>query len=58
VGILTKERGVDIVVIDMPLLDARRDKDLMGSYIADLVLKILSFVAHSERDFVRKRQAK
>jgi DNA invertase Pin-like site-specific DNA recombinase len=55
--ILTKERGVDIAVIDMPLLDTRNGKDLMGTFIADLVLQILSFVAHSERDNIRKRQA-
>ena len=54
--ILTKERGVDIVVIDMPLLDTRRDKDLMGTFIADLVLQILSFVAHNERENIRTRQ--
>jgi DNA invertase Pin-like site-specific DNA recombinase len=55
--ILTKERGADIAVIDMPLLDTRLNKDLMGTFIADLVLQILSFVAHSERDNIRKRQA-
>jgi DNA invertase Pin-like site-specific DNA recombinase len=55
--ILTKERGIDIAVIDMPLLDTRKDKDLMGTFIADLVLQILSFVAHSERESIRKRQA-
>jgi DNA invertase Pin-like site-specific DNA recombinase len=55
--ILTKERGVDIAVIDMPLLDTRLNKDLMGTFIADLVLQILSFVAHSERDNIRQRQA-
>jgi DNA invertase Pin-like site-specific DNA recombinase len=55
--ILAKERGADIAVIDMPLLDTRRDKDLMGTFIADLVLQILSFVAHSERESIRKRQA-
>ena len=55
--ILTKERGVDIAVIDMPLLDTRLNKDLMGTFIADLVLQILSFVAHSERDSIKKRQA-
>ena len=55
--ILTKERGVDIAVIDLPLLDTRLNKDLMGTFIADLVLQILSFVAHSERDSIRKRQA-
>ncbi len=55
--VLTKERGVDIVVLDMPLLDTRNGKDLMGTFIADLVLQILSFVAHSERDNIKKRQA-
>jgi len=54
---LTKEHGVDIAVIDMPLLDTRNGKDLMGTFIADIVLQILSFVAHSERDTIRKRQA-
>lgn len=44
---LTKEIGIDIVVIDMPLLDTRQGKDLMGTFIADLVLQILSFVAQS-----------
>ena len=55
--ILTKERGVDIAVIDMPLLDTRQCKDLMGTFIADLVLQILSFVAQSERENIKKRQA-
>jgi DNA invertase Pin-like site-specific DNA recombinase len=55
--ILTKEKGVDIVVIDMPLLDTRLNKDLMGTFIADLVLQILSFVAQSERESIHKRQA-
>ncbi|MDR0616984.1 MAG: recombinase family protein [Synergistaceae bacterium] len=55
--ILTKERGIDIAVIDMPLLDTRRGKDLMGTFIADLVLQILSFVAQNERENIRKRQA-
>ena len=54
--ILTKEKGVDIVVIDMPLLDTRQGKDLMGTFIADLVLQILSFVAQSEREKIRERQ--
>lgn len=45
---LTKEIGIDIVVIDMPLLDTRQGKDLMGTFIADLVLQILSFVAQSD----------
>lgn len=55
--ILTKERGADIVVLDMPLLDTRCGKDLMGTFIADLVLQILSFVAQSERESIKKRQA-
>jgi len=55
--ILTKERRVDIVVIDMPLLDTRRDKDLLGTLIADLVLSLISFVAQSERENIRQRQA-
>ncbi len=55
--ILTKDIGVDICVIDMPLLDTRNGKDLMGTFIADLVLQILSFVAQSERENIRKRQA-
>ena len=54
---LTKERGVDIVVIDMPLLDTRTYKDIMGTFISDLVLQILSFVAHSERIAIKQRQA-
>ena len=55
--ILTKEKDVDICVIDMPLLDTRSGKDLMGTFIADLVLQILSFVAQSERENIRRRQA-
>jgi DNA invertase Pin-like site-specific DNA recombinase len=55
--ILTKEKGISIAVIDMPLLDTRNGKDLIGTFIADLVLQILSFVAHNERDNIRKRQA-
>ena len=54
--VLTKEIGADICVIDMPLLDTRNGKDLMGTFIADLVLQILSFVAESERDSIRRRQ--
>ena len=54
---LTKEIGVDICVIDMPLLDTRNGKDLLGTFIADLVLQILSFVAQNERDNIRQRQA-
>ena len=55
--VLTKEIGIDICVLDMPLLDTRNGKDLMGTFIADLVLQILSFVAQSERENIRKRQA-
>lgn len=53
---LTKEIGIDICVIDMPLLDTRNGKDLMGAFIADLVLQILSFAAENERENIRKRQ--
>ena len=55
--ILTKEKGVDIVVLDMPLLDTRRGKDLMGTFLSDIVLQLLSFVAQNERENIRKRQA-
>ena len=55
--ILTKKKNVDICVIDMPLLDTRQGKDLMGTFIADLVLQILSFVAQNEREYIRKRQS-
>lgn len=54
---LTEEKGIDICVVDMPLLDTRRYKDLLGTFISDLVLQVLSFVAESERDNIRKRQA-
>jgi DNA invertase Pin-like site-specific DNA recombinase len=54
--LLTKEKGVDIVVLDMPLLDTRLNKDLMGTFIADLVLQILSFCVHTERDSIKSRQ--
>lgn len=56
--LLTKEKGVDIVVIDMPLLDTRiEEKNLVGKFIADVVLQVLSFVAENERETMRKRQA-
>ena len=55
--LLTKELGVDICVLDMPLLDTRSGKDLMGTFIADLVLQILSFVAQNERESIRTSQA-
>jgi len=55
--IITKEKKVDIVVIDMPLLDTRRDKNLLGTFISDMVLQLLSFVAENERENIRSRQA-
>lgn len=55
-SVLTKEIGIDICVLDMPMLDTRNGKDLMGTFIADLVLQILSFVAQSERENIKKRQ--
>ena len=55
--LLTKEKGVDIVVLDMPLLDTRRGKDLMGTFLSDIVLQVLSFVAENERTTIRQRQA-
>lgn len=55
--VLTKEKRVDIRVLDMPLLDTRQGRDLMDTFIADLVLQILSFVAQSERESIKKRQA-
>ena len=54
---LTKEKGIDIVVLDMPLLDTRRGKDLMGTFLSDIVLQVLSFVAENERTNIRQRQA-
>ena len=55
--LLTKDKGVDIVVLDMPLLDTRRGKDLMGTFLSDIVLQVLSFVAENERTNIRQRQA-
>jgi len=55
--VLTKERGVDIAVMDMPLLDTRSGRDLVGTFLADTVLALLSFVAQNEREAIRKRQA-
>ena len=55
--ILTKEKKIDIVVLDMPLLDTRRGKDLMGTFLSDIVLQVLSFVAENERTNIRQRQA-
>lgn len=55
--VLSKEKKVDIVVLDMPLLDTRRGKDLMGTFFSDIVLQVLSFVAENERTNIRQRQA-
>jgi len=55
--LLTKEKGVDIVILDMPLLDTRRDKDLIGTLISDIILSLLSFFCQNERDAIHKRQA-
>ncbi|MCD7943302.1 MAG: recombinase family protein [Clostridia bacterium] len=55
--ILTKEKGVDICVLDMPLLDTRLGKDLVGTFVSDIVLQVLSFVAENERDNIKQRQA-
>ena len=55
--VLTKENGVDVAVLDMPLLDTRRGKDLMGTFLSDIVLQVLSFVAENERVNIRQRQA-
>ena len=55
--ILTKDKGIDIVVLDMPLLDTRRGKYLMGTFLSDIVLQVLSFVAENERANIRQRQA-
>ena len=54
---LTKDKGIDIVVLDMPLLDTRRGKDLMGTFLSDIVLQVLSFAAENERTNIRQRQA-
>lgn len=55
--IITKEKQADIVVLDMALLDTRQSRDLTGTLIADIVLQLLSYVAQTEREFIRKRQA-
>lgn len=55
--IITKERGADIVVIDMPILDTRREKNLLGNFISDIILALLSYVAENERSNIRQRQA-
>lgn len=54
---ITREKGADVYVLDMPLLDTRRGKDLLGTFIADIVLQILSFVAENERTNIKARQA-
>ncbi len=55
--IITKEKGADIVVIDMPILDTRREKNLLGTFISDIILALLSYVAENERANIRQRQA-
>lgn len=55
--IITKEKQTAIVVLDMPLLDTRQSRDLTGTLIADIVLQLLSYVAQTEREFIRQRQA-
>ena len=55
--IITKEKSAAIVVLDMPLLDTRKNRDLTGTLIADIVLQLLSYVAQTEREFIRQRQA-
>ncbi len=54
--VLTREKKIDIVVLDMPLLDTRRGKDLMGTFLSDIVLQVLSFVAENERKNIKERQ--
>lgn len=56
-SILTKNKGIDIMVLDMPLLDTRRGKDLIGTFLSDIVLQVLSFVAENERTNIHQRQA-
>jgi DNA invertase Pin-like site-specific DNA recombinase len=55
--VITKDKGADIAVLDMPLLDTRRGKDLVGTFLSDVVLQVLSFVAENERTNIRQRQA-
>ena len=55
--LISKRKGIDIVVIDMPLLDTRRGKDILGTFISDIVLQVLSFAAENERENIRQRQA-
>ena len=56
--LLTREKGVDIMVLDMPLLDTRRGKDLMGTFLSDIVLQVLSFVAENERTNIRQNHCR
>ncbi len=56
-GLITKEKGADVVVLDMPILDTRRDKDLLGTFISDLILALLSYVAESEYLMIHQRQS-
>jgi len=53
---ITREKGADIVVLDMPLLDTRQGRDLMGTLISDIVLQLLSYVAQTEREMIHERQ--
>lgn len=55
--IITKEKGADIVVVDMPILDTRREKNLLGTFMSDIILALLSYVAENERTNIRQRQA-
>ena len=55
--VITKHKGADVLVLDMPLLDTRKGKDLMGTFIADMVLQLLSYVSQTERENIRQRQA-
>lgn len=55
---LTKHKGADVVVLDMPLLDTRSSRDLTGTFLADVVLQLLSYIAQIERENIKKRQAK
>lgn len=55
--VITKNKGADVIVLDMPLLDTRKGKDLLGTFIADMVLQLLSYVAQTERENIRQRQA-
>lgn len=54
---IVKQKRADIIILDMPILDTRTNKDLIGTLISDIVLQLLSYVAHAERDNIRQRQA-